>query len=270
MVNNENNEWIILKKIRTLFFQKEICSKIIISGMTKELQRNRKQHFHDIFEIRFLFGYDKEQNVDYGNLLEIRLTPEGFVHYGLEKIELMAHISLKFDLHSIFFVVGMHQINISIKDNLTNYGINIRDLLTVLYAYCQGKLDDLEHLSFVLAQFVSALACLMGKSAFTTMNLPTSQICNYIHDHYYHSDLSAADIAQVVGLSVNYIQQLFRKNHNSTIHEYLVDYRLHIAQRLLKQKKYQIKEVARLSGWNCPHYFSNCYRIKYGHPPRDE
>jgi AraC-like DNA-binding protein len=268
MVNN-NKESLILKKVRTLFLQNSLSSKIIISGLTKEPQLNRKKHFHDLFEIRFLFGYDEEKNVDYENLLEIRLTPSGFVHYGLENLELKSHISLKFDVHFFVFMIGINQINIPFNDKFNHYGINIIDLLTVLNSYCQGKLEDLGHLQFVLGQFISAFACFIEENDSVSTELPM-QICNYIHEHYYQSDLSAADIAQVIGLSANYIQQLFRKSNNSTIHEYLVNYRLHIAQRILKQKKYQIKEVARLSGWNCPHYFSNCFHKKFGYPPSAE
>ena len=74
----------------------------------------------------------------------------------------------------------------------------------------------------------------------------------------------------MAGVSFNYIQKIFRNRYGCTPKEYLLDYRLTMARNLLREKKYLVKEVARLCGWNCQHYFSNEYRKKFGIPPSSE
>lgn len=260
-----------LKEVRKVFLNRDLAGVLVVSGLTKEPSRNRSCHFHEIFEVRMLFRPDQNGEIDFEKLWELRLTPAGIVHYGLDPKEIATHISLKFDVDILRYLRGSsNQLEIPVKNELEYYGINLACLLTMLNAYCRGEINDFEYLRFALGHLFSALADFFNRDDLLLMNQPITRMCNYIHENYYRSDLAVAQIAESVNLSGNYIQQLFRQYLNCTPREYLINYRLNMAQRLLRRHKYRIKEVAALCGWNCSHYFSNCYRKKFGCSPTGE
>lgn len=260
-----------LKKVRNAFLNGDLARSLVISGLTPEPKRNRSRHFHEIFEVRLLFKAGRDGGFDYESIRELRLTPAGLVHYGLEPEEIEAHVSLKFDIDILRYLRGRdHQLEIPVKHELEHYGINLGCILMLLNSYCRGEMDDFEHLRFTLGHLFSALADFVERDDLTLMNRSITRMCNYIHENYYRGDLTVTRIAESVNLSGNYIQQLFQQYLNCTPREYLVNYRLNMAQRLLRQHKYRIKEVATLCGWNCPHYFSNCYKKKFNYSPSDE
>ncbi len=90
----------------------------------------------------------------------------------------------------------------------------------------------------------------------------------YIRRNYYRSSLSVEDVAQFVGVTPQYLNQLFRKRVKHGIRQSLVEVRLTRARELLEERTYLIGEVARLTGWNSPFYFCTCFRQFYGFPPR--
>ena len=88
-----------------------------------------------------------------------------------------------------------------------------------------------------------------------------------LHEFYYKHDLSISRMAIKAGYSPNYIQRIFKQTTGITPKSYLLQLRMDAAKRFLSEKHYSIKEVAQLCGFNCPHYFSNTFRIYYGYPP---
>ncbi len=256
----------ILKMVLPVFMSPDLIDKMVISGNSSEPKRNRGRHFHGICEVRMLFGYAEDGRADYSCLRELRLTPAGSVHYGLDLSELEAHISIKMDMDTFYYLRGRADFfEIPVKNELKHYGVDINNTLAVL-----NTSRDLEHLRFLIGLLFSALAGFIEQGNFTMKNQVISKMCNYIHDNYCRSNLSVTEIAGAVGLSANYIQHLFHVHLQCTPREYLVNYRLEMARQLLCRHQYRIKEVAALCGWNCSHYFCNCYRKKFGHSPSQD
>ena len=79
-----------LKKVRNAFLNGDLARSLVISGLTPEPKRNRSRHFHEIFEVRLLFKAGLDGGFDYESIRELRLTPAGLVHYGLEPEEIAA------------------------------------------------------------------------------------------------------------------------------------------------------------------------------------
>lgn len=71
--------------------------------------------------------------------------------------------------------------------------------------------------------------------------------------------------------SAEYLKRLFKKEVGLTPHQFLTDKRLDSAANTLVNiyGKGNISEVARLSGFSDPLYFSRLFKKKYGVPPRD-
>lgn len=89
----------------------------------------------------------------------------------------------------------------------------------------------------------------------------------YIERNYYQTTLTVENVASHVGVTVGHLANVFKKDGLPTVRQYIVKIRMEHALRLLCYKRYSVKEVAAMTGWNCPFYFSNCFRRHFGIPP---
>ena len=97
--------------------------------------------------------------------------------------------------------------------------------------------------------------------------LPTEKALDYMHSNYFNPALGVADIARYAGVSPQYLNRIFMRKTGKTTRQMLVEIRLARAKELLEENTFFIKEVALLTGWRCPYYFSNCFSKHYGMPP---
>lgn len=93
--------------------------------------------------------------------------------------------------------------------------------------------------------------------------------CAEYIDKNLASDISIKDIANVAGLSLRSVQNLFQQMCNTTITAYIREQRLLRARKLLEgsEKLQSVLEVALASGFNHPSYFSQLYRARFGEAP---
>ncbi len=90
----------------------------------------------------------------------------------------------------------------------------------------------------------------------------------FINDNY-RIDISLDVIAKSVGVSPNYLVNLFSSEVGFTPMKYLSMFRIANACDLLKENKYSIKEISRKVGYKDPLYFSRCFSEIKGVPPRE-
>lgn len=101
-----------------------------------------------------------------------------------------------------------------------------------------------------------------------------SQDCNpavriakkYIAENY-QSNISMTSMAELVNLSPVYFSVLFKREVGINFLDYLNQYRLEVSKNLLKQVKYNINEVASLSGFQDSKYFSKLFKKTFGITP---
>lgn len=89
----------------------------------------------------------------------------------------------------------------------------------------------------------------------------------YLIHKYFNASLSLNDVAQAFGTSSQYLNRVLRRAKMPSIHDLLIELRLEAAEKFLCLGRYTVKDVARLTGWNSPLYFSNCFRKRFGCPP---
>jgi AraC-like DNA-binding protein len=90
----------------------------------------------------------------------------------------------------------------------------------------------------------------------------------YIRDNYSR-DISLEELANLAGLSVNYFGTVFKGMLGKSPIEYLIDYRLMQAKRLLLETEFNISEVARMVGYEEARYFSSVFRQREGISPSE-
>lgn len=88
----------------------------------------------------------------------------------------------------------------------------------------------------------------------------------YLSEHF-REPINLPIIARHVGLHPNYLSTIYRKQCGTTIMNRLLRIRLEEAKLLLRQNKYMIKEVAKLSGFSDFKYFNTVFSRYEGISP---
>ncbi|MCK5777402.1 MAG: helix-turn-helix transcriptional regulator [Rhodospirillales bacterium] len=91
-------------------------------------------------------------------------------------------------------------------------------------------------------------------------------IRRYLVDHI-DEDLSLKDIAREVGFSVESMQRAFKTAYNSTIGEFVREYRLHQARQALISEGISVSEAAYRARYANPANFSTAFKRLFGVAP---
>ena len=94
----------------------------------------------------------------------------------------------------------------------------------------------------------------------------TDDILEYIHKHY-DKPLTNKDIAQHFNYHENYISTLILSHTGLTLHQYVLNHKMHMAVVLLESTTMPICEIAEKVGISNIHHFSKCFKKIIGHSP---
>ncbi|MDF2537481.1 MAG: two-component response regulator, CheY-like domain protein [Herbinix sp.] len=86
------------------------------------------------------------------------------------------------------------------------------------------------------------------------------QIKNYIAANYTNSNLSVKQISEYAFISMAYMCSMFKQETGKTINQYITNLRIEKAKELLKNKSYNISEVAEHVGINDSQYFAKIFK----------
>jgi AraC-like DNA-binding protein len=89
----------------------------------------------------------------------------------------------------------------------------------------------------------------------------------HLMDHHLSERWSLEQLANLTRLTPNYLNRLFKQWMGRSIHQYLTDRRMDQAMRLLREKRWLIKEIARRVGYDDPLYFSRAFFRHHGRWP---
>lgn len=269
--SNTSVERLYLLQMRECMLSEDFYSHVVFSH-GEDISEGISSHFHEQFELRFLFALNDDGSVNYGRLCELRFSPPKVIHPEMPRQDEPAHVTIRIDANSLYYLRGTD----CIRDyqltsgNWEKFGLHLTSFLAVFEAFCEGILTDPRHLAINTAGLISALSMIVDDEKDTSEKLLSRSIARYIQQHYYRADLSIGQIATVLKVSPNYIQRVFRKSHDCTPIRYLIEVRLNAAKYLLQTHRYRVNEVAFLCGWNYPHHFCNCYKQHFGYPPSKE
>ena len=89
----------------------------------------------------------------------------------------------------------------------------------------------------------------------------------YIKEHYQEQELGVEVICKVLNVSSSYFSTAFKKATGKTFIQYLTDYRMDQALRLLQTSDCKSYEIAEKVGYSDPNYFSYAFKKKMGVSP---
>jgi signal transduction histidine kinase/AraC-like DNA-binding protein len=96
-----------------------------------------------------------------------------------------------------------------------------------------------------------------------------NKLLNTIESVYGNSDFNIEDLSDKIGLSR---VQLYRKTKalfDISPTEFLRNYRLNKAILMLRQQQYNVSEIAYMTGFTSPAYFTKCFKLLYKLTPSD-
>ncbi|MDR1636993.1 MAG: AraC family transcriptional regulator [Treponema sp.] len=96
--------------------------------------------------------------------------------------------------------------------------------------------------------------------------VPLAKAVEYIHAHYAEG-IQLGDAAEAALVSPAYLSRLFSEHCKTSFIDYVTELRIENAEKLLRESKMTIKEVAFAAGYQDPNYFSKIFRKVTGLSP---
>ena len=90
----------------------------------------------------------------------------------------------------------------------------------------------------------------------------------YVEEHYADT-ITIADMAALTFYSKSHFMKFFKDHMDMGFTEYLNDYRLSMAARLLAASGLSVLEIATRTGFDNLSYFNRLFKRKYGQTPRE-
>lgn len=90
---------------------------------------------------------------------------------------------------------------------------------------------------------------------------------DYVHEHYGDQNLSVEQICGYLGVSSAYFSTIFKRETGKTFINFLTDYRMEQALRMLLDEEQKTYVIAEAVGYSDPNYFSYAFKKKFGMSP---
>ncbi len=100
-------------------------------------------------------------------------------------------------------------------------------------------------------------------------NSTVFMIKDYISRNYANESLSVKDISEHVFLSSSYVCTLFKSETGQTLNQYLTDYRIEKAKKLLQDPRYKITDISEKVGYTDGNYFGKTFKRTVGLSPSE-
>ncbi|CAM4394688.1 AraC family transcriptional regulator [Bacillus manliponensis] len=111
-----------------------------------------------------------------------------------------------------------------------------------------------------------ALLCVVNRQNNYESYTLFERISSYIHEYYYQ-DLTIASLAEQNNVNRNRLSYVFRKHAGMGPAEYLLNYRIKMAQKMLFTSGVPVQQIAQAVGIADPFYFSRVFKKQVGISP---
>lgn len=106
-----------------------------------------------------------------------------------------------------------------------------------------------------------------SSSSVTTMSTPFLKAKRYLEANY-REEISIDEASRLAGVSSTHLIKLFTANLGCSPSQYLATLRVDSSKKLLLETNMSIVEIAHISGFNDPHYFSRFFKKHTGFSPQ--
>lgn len=131
-------------------------------------------------------------------------------------------------------------------------------------------IESCHHLSEMHERFLKLLGSFYEKlESENNDNSVIYLIKEFINQKYQDDSLSVKDISEHVYLSSSYVCTIFKTETGQTLNQYLTEFRLDKAKRLLEDPRYKIAEISSRVGYSDGNYFGKIFKKNVGLSPSE-
>ncbi|WP_155590496.1 helix-turn-helix transcriptional regulator [Lysinibacillus cavernae] len=113
-----------------------------------------------------------------------------------------------------------------------------------------------------------ALLCVVNRQSNCESHTLFERVTNYIHEYYYQS-LTISSLSEQNNVNRNRLSYVFRKHAGMGPAEYLLKYRINMAQEMLFTSDVPVQQIAETVGIGDPFYFSRVFKKQFGISPTE-
>ncbi len=99
-------------------------------------------------------------------------------------------------------------------------------------------------------------------------DLRINSVINYIESNY-SEEIKLSTVAEIINMSESAFSHFFKKRTSKSFTQYILDYRIGIATKLLLETQMAINEVSYRSGFKTLSNFNKTFKKKLGSTPKD-
>lgn len=175
-------------------------------------------------------------------------------------------------------VIAVHFINNSSKNETQLEVLTLEDaayvtdLFTQLYDVWKEKKQGHQYLCVSLFYKLLHFLHCQQVAQFTNRTMGEDKLdvaLDFIHKNYRKESISISHLAKLCAVSETYFRKLFKKQHNVSPQQYIMNLKLEFAFHLLGSNLYTVSEVSQKSGFQDPKYFSRIFKQYYGYTPHE-
>lgn len=100
-------------------------------------------------------------------------------------------------------------------------------------------------------------------------NGPVDMVIEFIHTNYNNDALSLTMISDALNLAPAYLSSIFKRKTGISLNQYITEYRIREAKKLLEQKRIKVTEITNLIGYRDGNYFSKLFKKCTGMSPSE-
>lgn len=131
-----------------------------------------------------------------------------------------------------------------------------------------GTLTSAAELSAYFENIVGRILCNGREDRCAVNNQIISKVIGYIQGNYMN-EVSLTALAANMGVTPEYLSNLFRKEMGINFSSFLKNFRISHAKRLLEKQQIKIHDVALRVGFNDPKYFNRVFKEVCGFSPTE-
>ena len=97
-------------------------------------------------------------------------------------------------------------------------------------------------------------------------DLYVSKAVTYIQENYCY-DMTVGDVAKYIGVDRSHLYKVFKEKLSVSVNEYILQYRLNMASRMLLETGFGIGQIGYSCGFHDANHFSKMFKMKYRYAP---
>ena len=147
-------------------------------------------------------------------------------------------------------------------DRLRNLKYHLVITVSFITRFCVE--GGMERETALITDFTERMARLKNGSSYCYQ---VTKCMEYVYDHL-HEKLMVSDIAEELGLSVQYLSKLFRTETGLTLNRYILKKKIDAACQMLKYSRYEAVDVGNFLAFSSHSHFIQKFREETGLTPK--